>query len=115
MRVAYHPLDEKSFYDRLKYDNGILSSGNGLGDITIFRRQRLHRGSGAFTNIILKYGRRILPYLQKYLWPASKQFGKNVASDMILGNASLKQSLRKHGKQSLADIGKKVMGGASSS
>ena len=112
MRVGYKPLDERAFLERLKYDvDDSLTMGNGLGDINIFRKHKLHRGTGLFSDIVLKYGKKILPYLQKYLWPAAKQFGQNVARDVMSGDETLKKSLKRRGKQSLANIGSKILSG----
>ena len=70
MRVAYKPLDEKEFLKTQEYyrHNNILTLGNGIGDINIFRDRRLRKGSGVFTDLIFKYGRKLMPYLQKYLY-----------------------------------------------
>ena len=113
MRVAYVPLNEKDFLKSLQYGHpNILTLGNGLGDINIFRDRRLRRGSGAFTNLVFKYGRKLLPYLQKYLWPAAKEFGKNVASDVISGDTSIKKKLKNRGKQSLKNLGQRILSGS---
>ena len=83
MRVAYTPFNEKEFIERLKYDVGdVLSMGDGLGDINIFRRHKLSKGSGAFSNLILRYGKKLLPYLKKLLLPAAKEFGYDVIGDV---------------------------------
>ena len=114
MRVAYTTLNEKDFLRSLQYSqhHPILSVGNGLGDITIFRKHRpLHRGTGPLTNIIFRYGSKLLPYLQKYLWPVAKEFGKNVAKDVMSGETSFKKSLRHRGKESLKDVGKRILRG----
>ena len=110
MRVAYTPLDEKEFQNSIHVAaTNQLSIGNGPGDITIFRKYKLNKGHGAITNAILKHGKRILPYLKQYLWPTAKQFGKDVAMDMLSGETTLKNSLKKRGKQSVRDVGKRVL------
>ena len=113
MRVAYKPLDEKDFLKTQEYyrHNNILTLGNGIGDINIFRDRRLRKGSGVFTDLIFKYGRKLMPYLQKYLWPAAKEFGKNVAGDVISGDSTIKQSLKKRGKQTLKNVGSRILRG----
>ena len=112
MRVAYHPLSEREFVERLKHDVGdVLTMGDGLGDINIFRKHRLTKGSGAFSNLILKYGKRLLPYLKKFLWPAAKEFGRDVMGDVASGDATLKSALKKRGKQSLAKVGRRIISG----
>ena len=109
MRVAYTPLDEKEFQNSIHYAGNHISIGNGPGDITIFRKYKLNKGHGAITNAILKHGKRILPYLKQYLWPTAKQFGKDVAMDMLSGETTLKNSLKKRGKQSIRDVGKRYL------
>ena len=113
MRTPYQPLNERDYLrSQLQYGhNNILTLGNGIGDIQIFRDRRLRRGSGAFTNLILRYGKQMLPYLQKYLWPAAKEFGKNVAGDVISGDTSIKQSLKNRTKQSVKNVGKRILRG----
>ena len=112
MRVAYSPLNERDFLKSRQYGRvNILTFGNGFGDITIFRDRRLHRGSGPFTNFIFKYGKKVLPYLQKYIWPATKEFGKNVLSDVIGGDTSIKNSLKHRGKQSLRNVSQRILSG----
>ena len=113
MRTTYKPLNERDYLrSQLQYGhNNILTLGNGIGDITIFRDRRLRRGTGAFTNLIFKYGRKILPHLQKFLWPSIKEFSKNVAGDVISGDTSIKQSLKNRGKQSLKNVGERIMRG----
>ena len=113
MRTPYKPLNERDYLrSQLQYGhNNILTLGNGIGDITIFRDRRLRRGTGAFTNLIFKYGRKILPHLQKFLWPSIKEFSKNVAGDVISGDTSIKQSLKNRGKQSLKNVGERIMRG----
>ena len=113
MRTPYKPLNERD-YLRSQHQYGhknILTLGNGIGDITIFRDRRLRKGTGAFTNLIFKYGRKILPHLQKFLWPSIKEFGKNVAGDVITGDTSFKQSLKNRGKQSLKKVGERILRG----
>ena len=111
MRVPYAPLNEKEFLAQLNQDIGdIVALGDGLGDINIFRRHRLSKGSGAFSNLLLRYGKRILPYLKKILWPAAKEFGQDVIGDVTSGDA-IKTSLKKRGRQALAKVGKKILTG----
>lgn len=118
MRVKYQTLGEKEFIELLKGRKGVLTYGNGLNDINVFKRYNLRKGSGQlnighgiFTNILAKYGPRIVPFLQKYLLPAAKQMGSNVAADVLSGKVSLKKSLKTRGKESLKHMGAKIIKG----
>ena len=112
MRVAFKPLDERDYLRSQQHGNhNILTLGSGFGDITIFRDRRLRRGSNAFTNLIFKWGRKALPFLQKYILPEAKEFTKNMAGDIISGNTSAKQAFRQRGKQSLKNVGQRILRG----
>ena len=113
MRTPYKPLNERDYLrSQQQYGhNNILTLGNGIGDITIFKDRRLRKGTGAFTNLIFKYGRKILPYLSKFLWPSVKEFSKNVAGDVMSGDTNIKQSLKNRGKQSLKRVGERILRG----
>ena len=113
MRVPFSLMDEKAFLESLKHDVGdvVSAGGGGFGDVTIFRKHRVNRGSGAFSNIILKYGKKVLPYLKRYLWPEVKKFGIDVVGDMAAGDTTLKKNLKKRGKQGLANLGKRILSG----
>ena len=102
----------------MKEKRGVLTYGNGLNDINVFKRYKLRNGSGQlnvghsiFTNILAKYGPRIVPFLQKYLLPAAKQMGSNVASDVLSGKVSLKKSLKNRGKETIKHMGSKIISG----
>ena len=112
MRVAYRPLNERQFMEHLHKDVGdILAMGSGLGDINIFKKHHLTKGSGAFSNFILKYGKKILPYVKNLLWPAAKEFGGEVMDDITSGKHSLKTSLKKRGLKKLAKVGQRIITG----
>ena len=112
MRVAYKPLDERDYLRSQQYNNhNILTLGSGIGDINIFRDRRLKRGSNAFTNLIFKWGKKVIPFLQKYLLPEAKEFTKNMAGDVISGNSSVKQAFKQRGKQSLKNVGQRILRG----
>ena len=115
MRVKHNTLSEKEFLHLLKSGSvggfdGVVTRANGLEDINIFRRHGVARGSGWFSNIFSKYGPKVLPFLKKYIFPSAKQFGKDVISDMVSGDTSLKQSLKNRGKESLKNVGKNIVG-----
>merc|ERR1712121_420119 len=85
------------------------------GDINIFRRyrpNRLSKGQGLWS-ILSQIGRRALPFLKKWVLPSAKEYGKNVLSDVRAGRA-LKASLKTRGKESLKNIGSRIMTGKGS-
>lgn len=115
MRVPYRPLTEKQYLELIKSSPVILTTGSGLKDINIFQKkqrgQNLNYGNGFVSSIIAKYGPKILPLLKKYLFPAAKEFGKDVLGDVVSGKSSLRKSLKKRGLQSLGNVAKKVVSG----
>ena len=118
MRVKYQTLGEREFLELLKDSRGLLTYGNGLNDINVFKRHKLTKasgnlnvGHGIFANILAKYGPRIVPFIKKYLLPVAKQMGTNVASDVLSGKVSLKSSLKNRGKESIKHVGSKIIRG----
>ena len=112
MRVPAPILDEKEFLRLVKENPVLLTSGNGIHDINIFRRKkRVTQGDGFLGNVLTKYGPKIFPFLKKYIFPAAKQMGGDMLSDMRSGRSTLKKSLKKRGLQSLGNITRKVLSG----
>ena len=97
MRIPFHPLSESEFEQLLKSDEAYAytTRGHGLSDINVFstRRRRLQHGHGFFKNLIAKYGPKLIPLVKKYLFPATKRFASNIASDVLNGE-KLKTSLK---------------------
>merc|ERR1712055_178759 len=94
---------------------GPIISGEGQGDINIFRRYRnnkLSRGRGLWS-ILSQVGRRALPFLKEWVLPSAREYGKNVLSDVMAGRA-LKSSLKTRGKESLKNIGSRIVTGKGS-
>ena len=107
--LPYLPLSQNEFESIIRQQNRLLVSGD--GHINIFRRYRpAKRGNGVFS-FLSKYGRYALPFLKKFILPSAKDFSKNVVTDMIAGN-SLKATLKKRGKESLKDVGNRILSGA---
>ena len=88
--------------------------GGGLSDITIFTpysRGRgggplgRRRGGGIFSNI----AKRILPFLFRTIKPSVQSFGKNMIQDVIVNKKNIKESLKRRGKESLKDAGKRLL------
>ena len=111
--TPFIPLTQSEFETLIKSQNRLLVSGQGHSDISIFRRYRSTRRGQGVLSFLAKYGRYALPFIKKFIIPSAKDFSKNVASDMI-GGSSLKSSLKNRGKQSLKDIGKKILSGGGS-
>ena len=111
--IPFIPLSQNEFETLIKNQNRLLVAGQGHSDINIFRRYRPTRRGQGVLSFLSKYGRYALPFIKKFIIPSAKDFSKNVASDMI-GGSSLKSSLKNRGKQSLKDIGKRILSGAGS-
>merc|ERR1712082_464033 len=87
----------------------------GQGKINIFRWHRPlrnMRGHGLMS-ILGQIGRKALPFIKEYFLPSAKELGKNVLSDVIAGK-SFKSSLKTRGKESLKDVGRRIVKGTSS-
>merc|ERR1711895_47906 len=53
------------------------------------------------------------PFIKEFFLPSAKELGKNVLSVVIAGK-SFKSSLKTRGKQSLKDVGRRIVKGTSS-
>ena len=112
--IAFKTLSEQDF-NALSNSFSPIISGHGQGDINIFRRYRnnkLARGRGLWS-ILSQVGRKALPFLKEWVLPSAKEYGKNVLSDVMAGRA-LKSSLKSRGKESLKNIGSRIMSGKGS-
>ena len=112
--IAFKTLSEQDF-NALSNSFSPIISGHGQGDINIFRRYRnnkLARGRGLWS-ILSQVGRKALPFLKEWVLPSAKEYGKNVLSDVMAGRA-LKSSLKTRGKESLKNIGSRIMTGKGS-
>ena len=113
--VAFKTLSEHEFNTISKSFTPIIS-GQGQGEINIFRRHRPvqnTRGHGLMS-ILGQIGRKALPFIKEFFLPSAKELGKNVLSDVIAGK-SFKSSLKTRGKESLKDVGRRIVKGTSSS
>jgi len=112
--IAFKTLSEQDF-NALSNSFSPIISGQGQGDINIFRRYRnnkLARGRGLWS-ILSQVGRKALPFLKEWVLPSAKEYGKNVLSDVMAGRA-LKASLKTRGKESLKNIGSRIVTGKGS-
>ena len=112
--IAFKTLSEQDF-NALSNSFSPIISGEGQGDINIFRRYRnnkLSRGRGLWS-ILSQVGRRALPFLKEWVLPSAREYGKNVLSDVMAGRA-LKSSLKTRGKESLKNIGSRIVTGKGS-
>ena len=81
-------------------------AGGGLNQIRIYRK----RGGGILSGL-LSLGRRVLPYLGKFIAPVAMDFTRGVASDIIEGKTNLRKSLKDRGITGLKEVGKKIVRG----
>ena len=96
MRVPAPILDEKEFLRLVKENPVFLTSGNGIHDINIFRRRkRVTQGDGFLGNVLSKYGPKIFPFSKKYIFPAAKQMGGDMISDISSGRSTFKKIIGK--------------------
>ena len=112
--IAFKVLTEQEF-NSISNSFSPIISGQGQGDINIFRRyrpNRLTRGEGLLS-ILSQVGKRALPFLKEWVLPSAKEYGKNVLSDVI-GGKTLKSSLKSRGKESLQNLGQKIVKGRGS-
>ena len=111
VQIPFRLLSEGQFTYLAKSQTPVLS-GYGSSDIHIFKKYRpgQYRGSGIWSSLA-NVGKRALPFLRKYIFPAVTELGKNVINDVVQGNSTFKSSLKKHGKDSLKTVGKKILSG----
>ena len=112
MRTPFRPLTESEFESLLKSESAFAytTRGHGLSDINVFTTRKRRLGHGFFTNLVTKYGPKLIPLVKKYLFPATKRFASNVASDMLSGE-KMKSSLKKRGKESAKNLALHVLSG----
>ena len=112
MRTPFQPLTESEFESLLKSEAAFAytTRGHGLSDINVFTTRKRRLGHGFFTNLVTKYGPKLIPLVKKYLFPATKRFASNVASDMLSGE-KMKSSLKKRGKESAKNLALHVLSG----
>ena len=113
MRIAFQPLSESEFEQLLRSDEtyAYTTRGHGLSDINVFStRRRLRHGHGFIRNLIANYGPKLIPMIKKYLFPATKSFATNIASDVLNGE-KLKTSFKKRGRQAAKDLAVRVVSG----
>ena len=108
MRILFAPPSENEFKKLFSINRKV--NGGGLNDITVFNPS-VRRGGGIFSTI----ARRVLPFLFNTVKPVVKEFGKNVASDILLNNKPWKETLKKRGVTALKETGRRVFSGSGSS
>ena len=110
--IAFTTLSEHEF-DTISKSFKPIISGQGQGDIHIFRRRRPNTRGHGLMSVLGQIGRKALPFIKEFFLPSAKELGKNVLSDVIAGK-SFKSSLKTRGKQSLKDVGRRIVKGTSS-
>ena len=112
--IAFKTLNEQEF-NSISNSFSPTISGQGQGDINIFRRyrpNRLTRGQGLLS-ILSQVGKRALPFIKDWILPSAREYGRNVLSDVI-GGKTLKSSLKSRGKESLQNLGQRIVRGQGS-
>ena len=112
--IAFKTLSEQEF-NSISNSFSPIISGQGQGDINIFRRyrpNRLTRGQGLLS-ILSQIGKRALPFLKEWVLPSAKEYGKNFLSDVI-GGKTFKSSLKSRGKESLQNLRQRIVKGRGS-
>ena len=112
--IAFKTFNEQEFNSISNFFSPIIS-GQGQGDINIFRRYRpntLTRGQ-EILSILSQIGKRSLPFLKEWILPSAREYGKNVLADVI-GGKSLKSSLKSGGKKSLKNLSHRIVRGRGS-
>ena len=113
MRVAFTPPSVGEYAlvfrgkKRLKANK---KRGYGLSDIRVFIPPHLkeNRGGGLFS-LLSGLTKRAVPFLMKNIAPAAVEFGKNVVTDVLTGDGTVKQTLRKRGVESLKKTGRRLL------
>lgn len=105
MRVTFIPPSESDFKKLFSLNKRV--NGGGLSDIAVFNPS-VRRGGGIFSTI----ARKVLPFLYKTVKPVAKEFGRAVATDVLMNGHSLKQSLKKRGVKALKKTGHKILSGS---
>ena len=108
--IAYRNLSQTEFDYLLKsQSNANYLSGGSIRDIGIFKTNARLRGGSIFS-ILASVGRRVLPFLSRYVAPVAKSVGKNIVNDVIQGE-NIKTSLKRHGIDGVKQIGSRILRG----
>jgi len=107
MRVSYIPPSVSQF-DVLFHKSDSFARGGSLNEIATYRPVYHYGRGGGFIGTISRIVKNTIPFLRSILVPEIGNFAKNVAQDYGKGN-SLKKSLKRHGIDSVKNVGKTVI------
>ena len=110
MRVEYIVPSERDFDNFFVYHNNKIK-GSGLEDIAIFTPNRLHSRGGGLFSLVGRVLRGTIPFLKNLIFPEIPNFVNNVVGDMQRGDIPVKNSLRRHGINSLKNVGTRLVKG----
>ena len=110
--TPFTPMKENEFLELMKLSNelGIIHGSGIKKRINIFKVYKPTQRGGSIFSILTNLGRKTLPFLRKYIFPSAQNFASNVVSDLVSGQ-NIKKTFKKHGKQSLQEIGKRLVSG----
>ena len=108
MRYAYSPISVKEFSNVFRTE---AISGGGLQDIKIYRPPQYYGRGGGVWSFVKGLGRKVLPFLKKYVLPGLYNVGTNVMSDVNEGRGSFKESMKRRGLDEVGDTVKRVARG----
>ena len=108
--IAFRNLSQSEFDYSLKtQSNGNYLLGGSIRDIDIFKSNARLRGGSIFS-ILASVGRRVLPFLSRYVAPVAKSVGKNIVTDVIEGR-DIKTSLKRRGIDGVKEVGSRILRG----
>ena len=115
MRVAFTPPSVREYalvFRRKTRLKGNKRRGYGLNDIRVFVPPHLrdNRGGGLFS-ILSGLTRKAVPFIMRNVAPAAVEFGKNVMTDVLSGDGTVRETLKKRGVETLRKTGQKLLAG----
>lgn len=115
MRYAYIPISVED-YDSIFNSETIPEGGGGLDSIRVYNPSGHYAKGGGLWSFIKGVGRRVLPFLKKYVLPGLYNVGSSVVSDVSQGNTTLRDSLKRRGLEEVERAaGRAARGGSARS
>ena len=111
MRYTFVPLSAADYSRAFRVDP--ITRGGGIEDITVYRPSQYYRGGGIWS-FMRGVGRRVLPFLKRFVLPGLFNVGSKVVDDVANDRGSVKDSIQRHGMDGVREvIGKATRGGGS--
>ena len=107
MRVSYISPSTSQF-DSLFSPSSSFIKGGSLQDIVTYKPNHYNQRGGSIFGTIGKIVRSTIPFLKSIILPEFGQFTHNVTSDIADG-IPIRKSLKKHGIDSLKNVGRTVI------